>query len=135
MSKPSANLEAYAGCGVIVLVMSLLIGTFSVKAIGGLNIPYSEGTRSGVVQKFSKKGMVWNTWEGEMNMGYSTQTNEGQIRPVIWYFSCSSPEAAKQIQDAEKTGKRVTLKYSQYWFRGYKYGATEYDVTGVEAAQ
>ena len=32
------------------------------------NYSYSEGERAGVVQKFSKKGWVCKTWEGELNM-------------------------------------------------------------------
>jgi len=30
---------------------------------------YSEGERSGVIFKFSSKGLIWKSWEGEMNLG------------------------------------------------------------------
>ena len=73
--KMTTEDKIYWCIGVLVamLIATILIGVPSVKAIGGANIHYSEGTRSGVVQKFSKKGMFWSTWEGEMNLGYNTQ--------------------------------------------------------------
>jgi len=34
-------------------------------------VPYSEGKRSGELIKFSNKGVVFNTWEGEISQGVS----------------------------------------------------------------
>lgn len=34
-------------------------------------VPYSEGTRSGELIKFSRKGVVFKTWEGELSQGIS----------------------------------------------------------------
>jgi len=116
-------------------IIALCVGGCTAKCVGGVNWKYSEGSRSGVVQKISKKGVIWQTWEGELNLGYNTaRSNENggsTIAPAIFYFSCSSEEAAKKIQEAERNGDRVTLEYSQYFLRGWKYGDTSYDVTNV----
>ncbi|HSP40652.1 MAG TPA: hypothetical protein VLN46_04400, partial [Gillisia sp.] len=34
-------------------------------------VPYSEGTRTGELIKFSKKGVIYKTWEGEISQGIS----------------------------------------------------------------
>ena len=121
----------------IMVVCSLVIGVCSAKCLGGVNWKYSDGSRSGVVQKISKKGIIWQTWEGELNLGYSKSTSNENggttINPAIFYFSCSSNEAAKLVQDAERKGERVTLEYDQYVLRGWKYGGTSYDVKNVVA--
>lgn len=116
-------------------ILLLTFLSFFGKFLGGLNIEYSEGTRSGVVQKISKKGLIYETWEGELNLGYNTTTNVGesnQIVPAIFEFSVSSDEVAKLIQEAEASGERVTLKYKQYIMHGYHRGSTPYDVVGIK---
>lgn len=120
---------------VIIGAAALFLSAFlslPIKYIGGLNIEYSEGTRSGVVQKISKKGFIYDTWEGELNMGYNSTNANNQIIPAIFQFSVSSDEVAKLVQDAEAGGKRVTLQYKEYLLRGYHKGATPYDVIGVK---
>ncbi|MAZ71736.1 MAG: 6-phosphogluconate dehydrogenase, partial [Flavobacteriaceae bacterium] len=34
-------------------------------------VPYSEGTRAGELIKFSNKGVLFKTWEGEISQGIS----------------------------------------------------------------
>lgn len=121
--------------GAIGLVFMMMFGTVIVKSCGGLNWEYSNGSRSGVVQKLSKKGVVWKTWEGEMNLGYNTSSKDGDghltIAPAIFYFSVSDESVAKIVKDAEASGKRVTVDYKEYILRGWDKGATSYDVTGI----
>jgi hypothetical protein len=122
----------------MILIISVsVIGGVLLSVVGrflgfGPGIAYSEGTRSGVVYKFSKKGFVYHTWEGELSLGLNERDESGAIIPAIFQFSCSNEEVAKQIIDAEKSGKRVTLHYKQYFLRGYSYGETEYDIIKVE---
>jgi hypothetical protein len=133
------ELKIKLGVEIVVYVTILLIlgavASIGIQCCGGWNIEYSEGSRSGVVQKFSKKGVIWKTWEGELNLGYndSRRDSEGRqtISPAIFYFSCSSDDAAKQIKLAEKNGRRVTVDYRQYILRGLNKGATSYDVEKV----
>lgn len=48
---------------------------------------YSDGERTGVITKFSHKGMLIKTWEGELNMGGFDQ---GGVA-TIWAFSVDDP--------------------------------------------
>jgi hypothetical protein len=116
-----------------VMVIGGAVLTVGGRFLGfGQGIAYSEGTRSGVVYKFSKKGFVYHTWEGELSLGLNERDGEGNIIPAIFNFSCSNEAIANEIINAEKSGKRVTLHYKQYFFRGYSYGETDYDIIKVE---
>jgi hypothetical protein len=43
-------------------------GAFAAYTWLALNWSYSRGERSGFVQKFSEKGWICKTWEGELTM-------------------------------------------------------------------
>jgi hypothetical protein len=68
------------------------------------NYNYSEGERAGVVQKFSKKGWVCKTWEGELNM----VVLPGGL-PEKFFFTVWDEAAAATIN--RNVGKRVILHY------------------------
>jgi hypothetical protein len=90
-----------------------------------LSWSYSTGERAGYVQKFSRKGWLYKTWEGELAMVSVPGT-----QPEKFYFSVRNDSVAFHIN--ESLGKRVRLVYEQHigvpvnWF-----GETEYFVTGV----
>lgn len=46
---------------------------------------YSDGTRDGLVQKFSRKGSVFKTWEGEMQQQGFGQRG-GTFTSKVFYF-------------------------------------------------
>jgi hypothetical protein len=68
---------------------------------------YSEGERAGVLQKFSKRGWICKTYEGELAM-YVV----GGVAPQIWNFSVRDPVLADQLQVA--VGQQVRLHYSEH---------------------
>lgn len=104
---------AVIGIGaLIVIILSVTITSF----FGGLMPNYSDGDRSGIVVKISKKGVIWKSWEGEMLLGGVTKSQDGTMVPTVWKFSLprSSDEVANQIVEASNSGKRVTLSYNEY---------------------
>ena len=89
---------------------------------------YSSGERAGWVQKFSHKGWVCKTWEGELALvslpGSSVEK---------FYFTVHNNAIAKEVSAA--TGKRVTLHYEEkVGLPSTCFGETRYFVTGVTAA-
>lgn len=92
-----------------------------------LHVTYSEGERAGYLQKFSKRGWVCKTWEGEILM----TALPGAI-PEKFLFSVRDDEVARQLMAA--TGKRVLLGYEQHkGVPGECFGETEYFITRVQA--
>ena len=84
---------------------------------------YSEGERAGYIQKFSSKGWLCKTWEGEIAM----VTMPGAI-PEKFPFTVRDALVAGKINDL--AGKRVVLPYQQHKFIPSScFGETEYFVT------
>ena len=120
------------------LAWLIVVGLLSIPCfcIGGCmvyspGIDYSEGERAGVVYKFSKKGFIWKTWEGELSLGLNERNGDGQIVAKVFNFTVQDDAVAAKIQKATESGKRVTIKYKQTIFRGMSYGHSGYDVYDV----
>ncbi|MCX8114597.1 MAG: hypothetical protein N3D71_05945 [Burkholderiaceae bacterium] len=67
---------------------------------------YSTGERAGWVQKFSKKGWICKTWEGELAM--VSMPGAAQEK---FYFTVWDDAVAEQINKA--MGRRVSLHYEE----------------------
>lgn len=73
--------------------------------------PYSEGSREGVLQKFSRKGNVFKTYEGEMiQLGFGQRG--AAINSQYYYFSVTDEKLADSLEEC--LGKIVRLHYVQY---------------------
>ena len=72
-----------------------------------LSWSYSEGDRAGVLQKFSKKGWLCKTYEGELAL-YIV----GGVAPQIWYFSTRDEDLAKELSSA--VGKNIQVHYTEH---------------------
>ena len=72
-----------------------------------LSYSYSQGTRTGFVQKLSRKGWVCKTWEGEMAM-----TAQPGVAPTLFNFTVRSDSVAEEITKLE--GRQVTLWYEEH---------------------
>ena len=72
-----------------------------------LTYRYSEGDRAGVLQKFSRKGWICKTHEGELAMFIVAG-----VAPQIWNFSVRDDAVASQL--AAAVGHRVQLHYSEH---------------------
>jgi hypothetical protein len=115
------------------LLRNTLFALLAMAVIAGLWVwltltwSYSEGERAGYVQKFSRKGWLCKTWEGEIAM----VTMPGAI-PDKFEFSVRDDAIAGQINAL--AGKRVVLIYQQHKFIPSScFGETEYFVTGARA--
>ena len=92
---------------------------------------YSDGDRVGYLQKFSRKGWLCKTYEGELAM-----TTVPGVAPVIWTFSVQmwNDPIAGRINGL--LGKKVVLQYRELrYLPGTCFGETPYFVDGVKAAE
>ena len=91
--------------------MVVVLAVLALLAVGyvafTLHWSYSEGDRAGIVQKFSRKGWVAKTWEGELAMSIVPG-----VTPTIWNFSVRDPKVAEEI--TASLGKRVALHYTEH---------------------
>ena len=88
------------------------------------NATYSEGVRSGELIKFSHKGMIFKTWEGEISQGISGAQ--------IFSFSIMDSEE-KVISDLkEMEGQYVKVTYVERYKTFPWWGDTKYFITNVK---
>ena len=94
-----------------------------------LNWSYSSGDRAGYVQKFSKKGWLCKTWEGELAM----VTMPGTLSEK---FLFSVPDNAVADKINKSLGKRVDLSYEQHvGVPSSCFAETEYFVKDVRVVE
>lgn len=94
----------------------ILIATaIALSAIAAQADCYSEGVRVGTVQKFSSKGLINKSWEGELVMeGEKIKGNANGIKGGnVWAFSVLDAQVANVINDAVMSGGPIALKYCQ----------------------
>ncbi|HSG40019.1 MAG TPA: hypothetical protein VLE27_10310 [Thermoanaerobaculia bacterium] len=110
----------------LILVPILLLALYTWIA---LNFDYSEGERAGYVQKFSRKGWLCKTWEGELAM-----VNLPGAMPEIFRFTVRDDAVANRLN--ESMGQRVRLHYEQHMgIPTSCFGETDYFVTDVEPVE
>ena len=74
---------------------------------------YSEGTRVGIIYKFSKKGTIFKTYEGEMVLpGIRNKSKDASMSSNTFNFSVTDEELAKTLMKSQ--GMEVELHYLYY---------------------
>lgn len=118
-----------------IIIAALLFASMSLSAVVNAGC-YSSGVRKGVIQKFSQKGFVNKSWEGELvQEGIGTQ-GQGSTRTLtnVWKFSVTDANVAAKVDQAVfDTGGNVVVKYCQSLIRNPLTQNTSYEVVDVKA--
>jgi hypothetical protein len=110
---------------ILLSLIAAIIVLFGLYTWFTLSWSYSEGDRAGYLQKFSKKGWLCKTWEGDILLS----SMPGAI-PERFAFTVRDDAVAQQLLKA--MGQRVQLTYRQH--KGVPtscFGETEYFVDKV----
>ena len=108
----------------IVLVLTLIIaGYFSFVYF----VSYSEGYRAGELIKFSHKGLVFKTWEGELSQGVS------EAQRFEFSVEDRKENVIQDLKDMQ--GKMVKLTYKERFATFPWLGDTKYFVIKAELAK
>jgi hypothetical protein len=109
----------------VLLVLVLLVALGAGYFWAMLSWSYSTGERAGWIQKFSRKGWICKTWEGEMAMvSMPGSTSEKFL------FTVREPAVTEQINKV--MGRRVALHYEEkVGLPTSCFGETRHYVTGV----
>ncbi|WP_255538270.1 hypothetical protein [Polynucleobacter sp. 73C-SIWE] len=106
------------------LVLIGLVG-ISVYTWAMLTWSYGNGERAGYVQKFSNRGYICKTWEGELAMVSMPGTMSEKF-----LFTVREDAVAQKIN--ANLGKKVALKYQQHiGLPTNCFGDTEYFVSDI----
>jgi hypothetical protein len=111
---------------VVLLVLAAAASVFFV-----FNWSYSDGDRAGYLQKFSRKGWLCKTYEGELAM-----TTVPGLAPVIWDFSVPMWDDDIAAQINGQLGKKVVLHYRELRYLPTTcFGETSYFVDSVKPTE
>ena len=114
---------------IIAAVIVVPIVVFALYTWSALSWSYSQGERAGYVQKFSRKGWICKTWEGELAM-----VNIPGSLTEKFQFTVRNDKIADYINAS--LGKRVALSYEQHvGIPTTCFGETEYFVTAVRVVE
>lgn len=89
----------------------------------------SEGTRSGLLYKISKKGKIFKTYEGQLQLAGSTIVTKAST----WDFSVKDAATYSQLQNLE--GRNVRVHYKELVNAFPWQGDTDYLVYKAEVIE
>jgi hypothetical protein len=124
------------GDSVSSFLQKLALGLVAVLVLGLLgflwvaNWTYSDGTRAGYLTKISRKGVVFKTYEGELNLGGLRADGDEGVVGNTWSFSVKEDAVYTELQSHE--GQKVTLHYKQQYKNLPWQGKTDYFVYKIE---
>ncbi|RYC52976.1 6-phosphogluconate dehydrogenase [Flagellimonas olearia] len=87
-------------------------------------VPFSEGYRSGELIKFSRRGVIAKTWEGQISQGLSG-TN-------VFSFSVEDNQTEIIEKMKEYQGQYIKVTYKERYATFFWLGDTKYFITEVE---
>lgn len=112
---------------ILFIILAVIAIAYSLYFAFVYFVPYSEGTRAGELIKFSSKGVIAKTWEGEISQGISG----AQI------FTFSVMDDQKEVIEKMKQyqGVYVKVSYVERYATFFFWGDTKYFITAVEKEQ
>ena len=111
---------------ILFIILALIIVGFSSYYAFIYYASYSRGDRAGELVKFSKKGIGFKTWEGQISI---------EATQPLWNFSVqdNNPEVIEKLKKLQ--GKAVRLTYMERYKTFPWWGETKYFVTEVEQTE
>jgi hypothetical protein len=91
---------------------------------------YSEGSRVGLLQKFSKKGALIKTYEGEMILSSVSSTRDVALASEKFFFSLRNKALVRQFDTLQ--GDMVIVHYKQKNKAAFWRGDSPYLVDSVK---
>jgi hypothetical protein len=91
---------------------------------------YSDGYRAGLLQKFSHKGNIIKTYEGEMILSSVSSNTNVVLASEKFYFSVTNKNLAQKLDTIQ--GQMVIVHYKQKNGVLFWHGDSEYLVDSVK---
>ena len=97
---------------------------------------FSDGERVGTVTKFSKAGVIWDSWDGHLNITQTGMNSAGEPFAFSMDNDRSDQTAIiNELLEAQRYGWKVKVCYHQVWgFKNFfnNRGESDYFVDSIE---
>ena len=115
---------------ILILILILVVGIFTFLYFG----IYDEGVRAGNVVRVSKKGIIFKTYEGQLNLQSFGALKGTSPFAETFDFSVANnkPEVIRELEAVALTGERVNLHYIKRYNVFPWRGETKYFIISVE---
>jgi len=115
---------------ILLVVLVIAIGVFAFFYFG----KFSTGYRSGKVMKVSKRGVMFKTWEGQMDLQTfgAVRDNKNMVTETFKFSIDGDDALIKALEDAALAGERVNLHYYERYMKIPWRGDTKVFVFGIE---
>ena len=111
-SKPSPGSVILRGIKKVIKWLLILIIIFGVSLIyWKYFFTYSEGYRAGLLQKFSNKGAIFKTYEGEIILSSVSSNRDVAIASEKFLFTVTNKSLVRQFDTLQ--GQSVIVHYKQ----------------------
>ncbi len=137
MNTPSSRENPSFWTGLIRKVRIFLKWTLVVVLIAGTIViywkyfyTYSEGYRAGLLQKFSSKGTIFKTYEGEMILSSVSSNRDVAIASEKFFFTLTNKALVREFDTIQ--GQMVIVHYKQKNGTLFWRGDSEYLVDSVK---
>ena len=94
---------------------------------------YSDGNRFGLLQKFSRRGTMFKTYEGEMILSSVRSNANTPIASEKFFFSVTDENVAQQLNNLQ--GRSVTVHYKEKNSAAFWRGDIPYIVDSIRVEQ
>jgi hypothetical protein len=114
----------------IVIISAIIIGAIAF-AIAYWGV-YDDGVRAGTILRISKRGVLFKTYEGQIDIG--TFGGLKNVNPIAqtFDFSVEDEQVVRDLQTVALTGERVNLHYIKRYVGFPWRGDTRYFAIKVE---
>lgn len=122
------NIESFVLLTIVLGIVLVYLGYRFIPTFGN----YSEGERVGILQKFSHKGYLIKTWEGEMAMeGIRVRSGDNSTTASsVFSFSVLNDSVVKILKD--HVGSKLRVHYHETIHTSWADGSTNYFIDKVE---
>ncbi len=111
-------------------ILFLLVISLAVFIYFKYIFTYSEGYRAGLLQKFSNKGLIFKTYEGEMLLSSVASNREVALASEKFLFSVTNKDIVRQFDTLQ--GRNVIIHYNEKKGVLFWRGDTRYLVDSVK---
>jgi hypothetical protein len=131
-TNPSPK-RSRTGRKILVFVFLALLAGLSLFVWWNYYYTYSDGSRTGLLQKFSRRGNLFKTYEGELILS-SVRGNENvAIASEKFFFTVTDENVARRLNELQ--GRQVTVDYKEKKSTAFWRGDSRYIVDSIRLDQ